>query len=86
MILGLLTCHHYSTVSSNSISSFTNTHNKSDHVQTSLGMFRQVWRSLDLLEVIIELVLEFDADLLNSDDKSGIQESFYTALEGEVGR
>ena len=26
-----------------------------------------------------------DADLLNSDDKSGIQESFDTALEGEVG-
>jgi hypothetical protein len=48
-------------------------------------MFRQVWTSLDLLEVIIEQ-LEFDADLLNSDDKSGIQESFYIALEGEVGR
>ena len=26
-----------------------------------------------------------DADLLNSDDKSGIQESFDTAREGEVG-
>ena len=49
-----------------------------------MDMFRQVWTSLDLFGVIIEL-LEFDAYLLNSDDKSGIQESFATVLEGEVG-